>query len=416
MRWPRGFRYGRRARQLAAGLAAAAVAAVVAAGCGGSTPTQQGGGASPGAAGGAPAANAPYAIGAFVDETGPGSSLGRPEADSIQLAVDEINRQGGVNGHPLQVTILDSKSDATTGVEDAKQLLAQHVVALIGGTLTPASLAVVPVAQQAKVPFISLASAAQVVEPVEDRHWVFKMPPTDPTVAKTMQRFMKAQGWLKVGFVYRNDDYGKSGLAHFEQAGKADGFTVVASEAIEPTVTDATPQITRIRAASPQAIVVWSTPPSADVVAKGYQLLGLKVPLLFSDGSANGVFLKLGGSAVEGAVVAGTKIGVADQLPDSDPQKQVLQHYIQAFEQAYPKDAPASMFGGFGYDAVYVVRDALAKAGPDPAKVRDALEQTQYSGVTGVYRITAQDHNGLPADSVILARVNGGKWQLIPAP
>src|ERR1700685_150688 len=111
------------------------------------------------------AANEPYFIGTVVSESGPGSSLGRPEADSIQMAVDEINKAGGVNGgHPLQVQIIDDQSQPAVAVSAVRELIDKHPIAIIGSSLTQTSLAMIPVTQPASIPLISLASSAQVIE------------------------------------------------------------------------------------------------------------------------------------------------------------------------------------------------------------------------------------------------------------
>src|ERR1700676_1316796 len=101
------------------------------------------------------AASEPYLVGATVSESGPGATLGRPEADSMQMAVDEINKAGGVNGHPLQITILDDESNATAAVNNTRKLLDGHVIAILGSSMTQTSLAMVPLATPAKVPMIS---------------------------------------------------------------------------------------------------------------------------------------------------------------------------------------------------------------------------------------------------------------------
>ena len=120
------------------------------------------------------------------------------------------------------------------------------------------------------------------------------------------------------------------------------------------------------------------------------------------------------GDAINGAYIASTKINVADQIPSTDPQKKVLLHYIDAFGKAYPKDLPVSIFGGFGYDSVYVLAEALRHGGAaSPAKLRDALERVTYTGVSGVYRISAGDHNGLSTFSTVLTQVDKQKFKLI---
>ena len=360
------------------------------------------------------AAGTPYVIGAVVCESGPASTLGRPEGDSIQLAVDEVNKAGGINGHPLQVTIIDDETSPANAVNATRRLLDQHVIAILGTSITQGSLAMVPVAEQAHIPMISFASSANVIEPVAERQWIFKIPPTDTSIARILQGYMKSHGVTKVGAVYRNDDYGKTGIAHFEEAGKADGFQVADSEAIDATATDATTQLTRIRAANPQGILVWSTLPSVYVVTKGYRQLGLgSLPLYFSDGAADQRFLDQTGVALNGAYIATSRVSVASQLPSTDPSKKISLHYVDAFERSFPKDKPANMFGGFAYDSIYWLKQALAKSGPDPAKLRDALEHINYDGVSGVFHTTPQNHNGLAPNADVVTKVVDGHFVIV---
>ena len=357
------------------------------------------------------AAGEPILIGATVSESGPGATLGRPEADSIQMAVDEINKAGGINGRPLQATILDDESNATTAVNNTRKLLDQHVVAIIGSSLTQTSLAMIPLATAAKVPMISLASSSQVIQPIADRQWIFKMPITDFHVAQVMQEYMRKKKQTKVSVIYRDDDYGKTGLSHFNDAGKRFRFEVLNSEAINARASDATTQLTHVKSAGPQAIVAWTTLPSAGVIIKAYKELGLNYPIYYSDGSATGVFPQQAGAALNGAYIASTKINVADALPNSDPQKKILTRYIESFVKNYPKDAPVSIFGGFGYDSVYILKQAIQRAkGTDGEKVRQALEHTDYLGVTGQFRMSGGDHNGLSVFSLVLTQIENGKF------
>ncbi|GAC1417215.1 MAG: ABC transporter substrate-binding protein [Candidatus Velthaea sp.] len=360
------------------------------------------------------AAAEPYVIGGIVSESGPGASLGRPEADSMQLAVDEINKSGGINGHPLQITIIDDESNPTTAVNAVRKLLDQKVIALLGSSLTQTSLAMAPLVTQAQIPLISFGSSSQIIQPVSERKWIFKMPITDFHTAQVLQDFMKKRKQTKVAVIYRNDDYGKTGLSHFQDAGKKAGFEVVDAEAIASTASDATTQLTKVKAANPQAIVVWSTLPSVAVIIKGYRELGLTAPIYFSDGAANGAFPLQAGDALNGAFIASTKINVADQIPGNDPQKKITEHYIDAFLKSYPKDAPVSIFGGFGYDGIYVLKEALQKAGgTQPDKLRNALENLTYTGVSGTFRITPSDHNGLSVFSTVITQIGDKKFKIV---
>jgi len=359
-------------------------------------------------------ATRPYTLGAIISQSGPSAALGKQEVDAIHMAVAEINAKGGINGHPLDVTILDDKSDNTTAEQAFKELIAQKVLGIIGSTSSGATMVGIPDAQAAGIPVISLASLASIVQPVAQRHWIFKVPGTDVLVMNTIIPYLKAHGLTRVAFMYANYEYGTAAWADWQATAPPQGITTVDSEVFSPTAADVTVQLTHIRATNPQAVVVWAIMPNPDTVIKDYREMGLPYPIFFSDGSANSFFVSTAGPAAHGAFVAGTKILVADQLPASDPQKAILEHYIQAFDQAYPKDGPASMFGGFAYDAVYMFDRAISQAGPDPAKIRDALENMSYAGVTGVFHMSAEHHNGLDPSSEILTQVENGKFTLVP--
>ncbi len=357
------------------------------------------------------AANEPYLVGVVVSESGPASTLGRPAADSIELAANEINAAGGVNGHRLEVKILDDQSNPAMAVNALRQLLDQHPVAVLGSSGTPTSLAMVPVATAAQVPLISLGSSAQIVEPVGERKWVFKTPVTDTYIARRLVQAMAARKLTRVAVVYRDDDYGKSGLARLQENGSRAGVQVVDAEAIAATATDATTQLTHVKASNPQAVLAWTTLPSASVVLKGYRELSLPYPLFYSEGSANQLFLAQAGGTLDGVTFATEKAAAANEIPASDPQKNVLVHYATEFARQYPKDGPPGIFGGFGYDAIYLLAGGLRGSGGNGgAKLRDALEHVAYTGVSGLFRLSPSDHNGLGLDAVELVRADNGKF------
>ena len=361
------------------------------------------------------AAGEPYVIGAIVSESGPGATLGRPEADSIQLAVDEINKAGGIAGRQIKLTILDDQSDATTAVNDFRQLLDQHPLTILGTALTPTTMALVPLAEQAQVPLINFASSVSTVVPVEAHKWVFKIPINDTEVAKSLQTYLKKHGQTKVSFIYRNDNYGQTGLQHFKDVGQPAGFDVVSADEIEATASDATTQLTHVKAANPQALICWTTLPSANIILRGYRELSLTMPIYYSDGAATGVFPKQAGPAIDGVYIATMKVNVIDQLPNSDPTKKLLTHYASAFDAGYPKDAPVSIFGTWGYDGVGYLRAALEKlhGNVTPASLRDALETTTFTGVSGTFHFSPSQHFGLAESDVVVSQIQKGQFVIV---
>ena len=364
--------------------------------------------------------HSPYVLGMSISETGAYSSLGIPEVDSAKLAVKQINAAGGVHGHLLKLVVLNSNSSATTAVENFRQLIQNDKpLGLMGGASTGSTMASIPEVERAQIPLISFASDTEVIQPISQRQWIFKVPPVDITPMQVILNYLKAHHLTRVAFVYGNFSYGTGALSDFNKIAPPQGFKLVASEPVDLTATNVTPQLARLKSVNPapQAVLVWDIPPSADTVATDYRALGITAPIFFSDGVSNDVFISLAKSAVNGVYVASTKLLIANQLPASDPQKSVLVHYINTYNQNYQSSAgPANMFGGFGYDGVYLFKNAIEKSGssPSPTSVRNALEHLNYNGVTGVMHMTPDNHNGLDPRSEVLIQIIHDQWKWVP--
>src|SRR5208283_1982610 len=154
----------------------------------------------------------PYRIGAIFSVTGAASFLGEPEKNTALLLQDEINKSGGINGRPIEIIIEDSKSDETQAVLAARKLIdSDKVLAIIGPSTTGESMALVPLMNSAKIPLISCAAGADITQPVEDRHWIFKVPQYDTSAAEAIYAYMKKRDISKVGIVSISTGYGDAG-------------------------------------------------------------------------------------------------------------------------------------------------------------------------------------------------------------
>lgn len=355
----------------------------------------------------------PYRIGAVVDISGPSSSLGAPERNTLQMLLDKVNAAGGVNGHPLELTILDNKSDETEAVLAVKKLIDQQkVLAVIGCSASGTSMSMIDTVQKEKVPMISMAAASQIVEPVQERQWVFKTAQSDIVTINKLMSYLKENNLTKVAFLYMNNAYGDGGRKAFSTAAQAGGLQIVAEEKFEATDKDMTPQLTRVKTSGAQVAVVWAIPPSASIVTKNFKDLNMGMPLLHSHGVGNQNFIELAQGAADGVILPLGKLTVAAQIPDSDPQKKVLTSYMDEYSKKY--NAQPNSFGGYAWDAFYLLVNALEKAGPDRAAIRDQLEKTQsFTGVSGVFNLSAGDHNGLNEDSMVLVKIENGQWKML---
>lgn len=354
-----------------------------------------------------------YKIGAIFDITGPASSLGVPERDTAKMLEEQINAAGGINGHPVEIIIEDNESNETKAVQVAKKLIeVDKVLAIAGPSTTGTSMAIIDTVTKNEVPLVSAAAGATIVTPVAERKWVFKTAQNDTVVVEKIIDYLKSINAAKVAFLSMNNAYGDSGRKEFEALVPAAGFEIVATERFGATDNDMTAQLTKVKSANPDAVVVWAIPPSASIVTKNYRQLGIEAPLIHSHGIGNRTFIDLAGDAANGVVFPVGRLLVAESLPDDDPQKEVLVKYATDYESKY--NQPRSTFGGHGYDAVALIVEALKKAGPDRAKIRDELEKTSnHPGISGVFNMSAQDHSGLTKDALILVEIENGKWQIL---
>ncbi|MEW6172494.1 MAG: ABC transporter substrate-binding protein [Bacillota bacterium] len=376
-------------------------------GCGKSATTSKEPGGEPA---GAPSKEA-YKIGAVVDISGPGSSLGEPENNTLQMLVDELNAKGGIDGHPVELTILDNKSNETEAVLAAKKLIEQNVLAIIGCSQSGTSLAMVDTITKSQVPMVSMAASAKIVTTAagEQQPWVFKTAQSDIIVANKIAKYLVGKGIKDVAFLSMNNAFGDSGLLNFEKAAADNGINILIKQKFEATDTDMTAQLTKVKASKAKATVVWAIPPSASIVTKNFRSLGINMPLIHTHGIGNQTFIDLAGADANGVIAPMGKLVVAEQLPDTDAQKQVLLDYLSDYQAKYTKRP--STFGGHGYDAFQLTVKAIEQAGPDRAKIREALEQiTGYAGISGVFNLSAKDHNGLGDDSMVMVEIKDGKW------
>lgn len=359
------------------------------------------------------AAKEPYKIGAVFSITGVASFLGEPEKKTAEMIADEINKQGGINGHPLELIVMDDESDATKCNLAIKRLIKRDKVpVIVGPTRSGESLAVVSIAEDARVPLISCATSYKIVTPIESRKWIFKVAGSDAHVVGKMFDYMKSKGIQKIAIMTDSTGYGASAREEFLRLAPESGITIVADERFGPQDTDLSAQMTKIRSMQPQAIVNWSVGPTQILAIKSWRDLGMdSIPLFQSHGFGNLKNLELAGKAAEGVLVPLARVNVGSLLPDDRPQKKVILEYTKAYEARY--NEPVSSFGGHAWDSMQLAIAALKAVGPDPAKIRDHVEQTKkFVGMHGIFNMSPSDHNGLSKDDLEMVVVKDGKWAL----
>ena len=361
----------------------------------------------------------PIKIGAFFALSGPAANIGTPTKLVAQMAVDKINKEGGINGRPIELIVGDTESDPAKAAVIAKKFIFNDkVAAIIGPTSTAEGMSVKKIAEEAGVPIFMTVGGDPVIMGGNfgAYTYVFKSPQRSSTAVQKLYGYLKAKGLTKVALLTASDSFGKDGLSWLEKLAPEFGVSFAAKESFGPSDTDMTAQLTKIRSATPQAIVTWTIGPVGSIVAKNKAQLGIAIPLFQCHGLPDPKYIELAGKASEGDRMPATKLMVAETLPASDPQKKVIGEFVQLYQGVYKydKEFPINTHSGYAWDAIAIVADAMKKAGTDPKALRAAIEETKgHVGVSGVYNLTAEDHNGLGVDSMVMVQVKNGKF--VPA-
>ena len=361
-------------------------------------------------AAGAAIAQEPIKIGAFLSVTGGAAFLGDPEQKTLELYVEKLNAAGGVLGRKLQLISYDSAGDAEKARTFAKRLIEQDKVdVIVGGSTTGETMAVVPLVEAAGMPFISLAGAVVIVEPV--KKWVFKTPHTDRMACERIFLDMRNRKIERIGLISGAGGFDKSMRAQCLQVAPTYRIQIVADEAYGGGDTDMTAQLTKIKnAPGVQAVLNAGFGQGPAIVTKNFRQLAIGVPLYQSHGVASKEFIKLAGDAAEGVRLPAAALLVAETLPDSDRQKKVVSDYKREYEARFKSDV--STFGGHAWDGLMLSVEAMKKArSTDKAKVRDALESIRdFIGIDGVFNMTPTDHMGLDLTYFRMIEVKKGNW------
>jgi branched-chain amino acid transport system substrate-binding protein len=354
-------------------------------------------------------------IGVIASTTGPTAVVGIPQKNTAALLPKKI---GDLT---VEYIVLDDASDSTQSVMNVKKLLADNIDALIGPSGSPNAVGVVQFLAESGTPMLAPVGTTAVVLPMDDKkRWVFKTTQNDQLISDALVAHMTKNGVKSVGFIGFNDPYGENWYSVFSAQAQKAGIKIVANERYLRSDTSVTGQVAKLMAAKPDAVLVGAAGgptvlPQITLVDAGY-----KGRIYQTHGAAAPDFLRLGGSKVEGTVLAASLMLVLPEVPDSVASKQVASEYIAAYEKLYGSK-PAT-FGANVYDAglllTRAIPEAAKKAKPGTkefrAALRDALESTkELVGTQGVYNMTAADHSGFDERGRVLITVKDGNWRLL---
>ena len=355
-----------------------------------------------------------YKIGSVFSVTGAGGLLGERMKMTVEMMVEQINKSGGINGHPVKLIVYDAASDVTKAVAATNRLITQDEVDIISGAgnMSGLSLAMKPIAMRHGVPMISNAGARPIVEPIDKSTWAFKSHLTDKEIVGRAIDWWKSKGITRVALLSDTTGFGTSARDELKLQAPGAGINVVAWEEFDAAASDLVPQLTRIRGANPEVILCWTVAPSGVVYMKNARQLGMKQILMHGFGYVVPKYMEMAGEAAEGAVLVSLRFPVGRQLPDSDPAKKVILEYAKDFKAKYAQES--DVYGAEAYDGMLMAFKALETAKSfDKEKIREALERLNFVGTNGVYRFSPQRHYGLTKDDAVVMEWRNGDWKLL---
>jgi branched-chain amino acid transport system substrate-binding protein len=363
---------------------------------------------------GTAASGEPYVIGAVLSLTGAQAGLGLPEKNVIEMEVARINEEGGIHGRPLKVVIEDDASNVDQAIAATTKLIEQEqVLAIIGSTGTGQTMAMRAEIDSAQIPQVSLAGSLVITREFDPL--VFQTPWSNALVVATTLSYLQQEGYTKIGLLTEDTGFGKDGRELVNATAADYGLTVVADEVFKPTDTDMTGQLTVIKSAGAEVVLLWSSVAASSIVPKNMAQLGMSAPLVGSHGIARQEFIASAGDAAEGTVMFAGKVLAPEAYGEGTPSYAAATSFIDRYTAEYG-EAPANTFAGHAYDGLYLVVEAMKALdeGFTPAQLRDQIEATkEFPGIGGTFTFGPDDHNGMSEDDLVGYRVESGAWKLL---
>jgi branched-chain amino acid transport system substrate-binding protein len=352
-------------------------------------------------------------IGLSLTTTGPGAPLGIPERNSLEFVNKEIA------GVPLKVIVLDDGGDPTNATTNARRFVTESKADIImGSSITPSTIAVSNVANEAGVPHIGLSPFP--ITPARAK-WSVSMPQPIPIMGKVLYEHMKAHNIKTVGYIGYSDSYGDLWFNDFKMQGVPMGMTLADEERFARPDTSVTGQVLKLVAANPDAILVGASGTAAGLPQTELRDRGYKGLIYQTHGAASMDFIRIAGKAAEGVIMASGPVMDPEDQPDSALTKKPGLALNTAYEAKYGPNS-RSQFAAHSYDAFEVLKRiipvALKSGKPGTPEFREGIRQAflterEIAASQGVYNFTEKDRYGLDDRSRIILTVKDGKY--VPA-
>jgi branched-chain amino acid transport system substrate-binding protein len=357
----------------------------------------------------ASAANAqsPIMIGASTPLTGPVSHYGQHARWGSQLAIEEANAKGGINGRKIEIDYQDNRCNPAEAVKSVTQMLAtKKYAAIFDGLCSSAALAIMPLVERAKVPFIiANASATSIAEKSGEggNKWTFKVNPTDASMLDALVGWLNKEGKAdNIAFLGEDTDYGRAGSAGFEAALAKYGKKLVMVDYSQKGAVDYTAALTKIKARKPSMVALYLIDADFQNGIKQWYSMGGGVPL-----TGRVLIEQVPKEVLSSGFIDGTiSVQPYDTAVDTPANKEFVEKFTKRFSEA------PMLISFESYETMNILIDAIRRSGDaTPEKIRDALPKTKYQSMLGP--MLEFDSHNLVHNSAVIFGVQGGKLVIL---
>jgi branched-chain amino acid transport system substrate-binding protein len=368
----------------------------------------------------ATAAQAEITVGFITSQSGPGSSIGVLYDRGMKAAVEYAS---SVGAEKIKLIQLDDGSDPSSATRNARKLVEENKVDLLIGTSTAASTsAMVPIANELKVPMIAISPISVAANDAGDR-WAIVMPQPPTLMVKVVVDRMKRDGVKQFAYIGFSDAWGDLVYNGAQKPAEADGLKILTNERYARTDTSVTGQVLKMMATKPDAVLLGGAATQGALPPLALTERGYKGPLYGTPALLNTDFIRVGGKSVEGVQVSAGPVIVAEQLPDSHFSKKISMDFRAAYQKA--NGMPTSDgFSAYSFDAWLVFLDAAKRAmatgaKPGTPEFRVALKNAIFStkdlvGTHAIYNYKPSDSYGVDERALVMVRLVNGQWKYEP--
>jgi len=349
----------------------------------------------------------PIVIGAYGPLSGGAAMVGDTMMKGIELAMEEYNSKGGINGRPIQIVKEDDEQNPAKAVSAVNKLVhSDNVIAVIGTVNSSATLASMEVTQAAKIPHITPISSNTSITRLGNPY-IFRLQiPDDMQAGEITKYAINELGFTRIGVMYQNDDFGTGGKDVVVRVLEEAGIEPIAVESFVPDAKDMTSQLLKIQEGNPEAIIMWTMYQQGALIARQCKQLGMNVQLMGGGGLTNEKIVELAGDAVHGLM------NTQPFFPDEEKAQGKAKEFINAYKDKYGMlpDSNAAM----AYDSMITLAEAMINCGDNLTSEEITKQLKQIEGLEGATGIITIDENGDTPRRVLITQINDqGKYEVI---